>query len=108
MLGSPTEHIILFYKLVHFIHKNLHSTTVIAKFVQPKFKSEQEVLNLLTTNVNQTVEPKYLLKTVWGDDSFFNSRTLDVYICKLREYFSDDNSIDLITLKGKGYLFLEK
>lgn len=67
---------------------------------------EQEVLSILTTNINQTVERKYLLKTVWGDDSFFNSRTLDVYIRKLREYFSEDSSIELVTLKGKGYLFL--
>ncbi len=67
---------------------------------------EQEVLNLLTININQTVERKYLLKTVWGDDSFFNSRTLDVYIRKLRDYFSEDSAIELITLKGKGYLFL--
>jgi len=67
---------------------------------------EQEVLNLLTTNVNQTVDRKYLLKTVWGDDSFFNSRTLDVYIRKLREYFAEDSNLELITLKGKGYVFL--
>ncbi|MHC1703840.1 MAG: response regulator transcription factor [Tenuifilaceae bacterium] len=67
---------------------------------------EQEVLNLLTTNVNQTVDRKYLLKTVWGDDSFFNSRTLDVYIRKLREYFAEDSNLELITLKGKGYIFL--
>ncbi|NVO11777.1 MAG: response regulator transcription factor [Bacteroidales bacterium] len=67
---------------------------------------EQEVLSILTTNINQTVERKYLLKTVWGDDSFFNSRTLDVYIRKLREYFLEDSNIELVTLKGKGYLFL--
>lgn len=67
---------------------------------------DHEVLNLLTVNPNQTVDRKFLLKTVWGDDSFFNSRTLDVYIRKLREYFSEDSNIELITLKGKGYLFL--
>jgi DNA-binding response OmpR family regulator len=69
---------------------------------------EQEVLSILTADINQTVERKYLLKTVWGDDSFFNSRTLDVYIRKLREYFMEDSNIELITLKGKGYLFLIK
>lgn len=67
---------------------------------------DHEVLNLLTANPNQTVDRKFLLKTVWGDDSFFNSRTLDVYIRKLRDYFSEDSNIELITLKGKGYLFL--
>lgn len=67
---------------------------------------DHEVLNLLTAKPNQTVDRKFLLKTVWGDDSFFNSRTLDVYIRKLRDYFSEDSNIELITLKGKGYLFL--
>lgn len=69
---------------------------------------EQEVLSILTLNTNQTVDRKYLLKSVWGDDSFFNSRTLDVYIRKLRDYFSEDTNIELVTLKGKGYLFLIK
>jgi len=67
---------------------------------------EQEVMNLLTMSINQAVDRKNLLKTVWGDDSFFNSRTLDVYIRKIREYFSEDIDIEIITLKGKGYLFL--
>ena len=69
---------------------------------------EKEVLSILTTSINQTVDRKYLLKTVWGDDSFFNSRTLDVYVRKLRDYFSEDSNIELITLKGKGYVFLIK
>lgn len=43
---------------------------------------------------------------VWGDDSFFNSRTLDVYIRKLREYFASAGGVEIITLKGKGYHFV--
>jgi DNA-binding response OmpR family regulator len=66
---------------------------------------ETQVLSLLVANRNKTTDRKELLLTVWGDDSFFNSRTLDVYIRKLRTYFSADPSIAIITLKGKGYLF---
>lgn len=69
---------------------------------------EQEVLNILTISINQVVDRKYLLKSIWGDDSFFNSRTLDVYIRKLRDYFAEDSNIEIITLKGKGYLFLNR
>jgi len=47
-----------------------------------------------------------LLKSVWGDDSYFNSRTLDVYIRKLREHLSVDARIEIITLKGVGYHFI--
>jgi len=67
---------------------------------------EHEVLQLMVTSINKSVDRKEMLQTIWGDDSFFNSRTLDVYIRKLREYFAEDTSIEIVTLKGKGYLFL--
>jgi len=67
---------------------------------------ESEVLNQLTGAINQVIERKDLLRAVWGDDSFFNSRNLDVYIRKLREYLKEDPDIRIQTLKGKGYLFL--
>jgi len=67
---------------------------------------EGEVLSMLAGSVNSVIERKNLLMFVWGDDSFFNSRNLDVYIRKLREYFKHDPNIQIKTLKGKGYLFL--
>jgi len=67
---------------------------------------DMQVLAMLASHKNQIVDRKNLLMSVWGDDSFFNSRTLDVYIRKLRNYFTMDSSIEIITMKGKGYLFL--
>ncbi len=67
---------------------------------------ESQVLNMLASHPNQTIERKNLLLAVWGDDSFFNSRTLDVYIRKLRDYFSAEKGIEIVTLKGKGYHFV--
>lgn len=67
---------------------------------------DSQVLNILCANRNHVTDRKNLLISVWGDDSFFNSRTLDVYIRKLRQYLKDDPSISLQTLKGKGYLFI--
>lgn len=69
---------------------------------------EQEILSMLTGHLNQVTDRKKILQAVWGDDSYFNSRTLDVYIRKIRNYFSSDPNIELVTLKGKGYLFLLK
>jgi DNA-binding response OmpR family regulator len=69
---------------------------------------ELQVLNLLISRINSIADRKELLMTVWGDDSFFNSRTLDVYIRKLRDYFAEDPGIEIVTMKGKGYLFLIK
>ncbi|MCP4313960.1 MAG: response regulator transcription factor [Bacteroidetes bacterium] len=67
---------------------------------------EGEILTLLTGSVNRVIDRKQLLISVWGDDSFFNSRNLDVYIRKLRDHFKHDTSLRIQTLKGKGYLFM--
>ena len=67
---------------------------------------EAEILTILASNCNNITERKHLLLNVWGDDSYYNSRTLDVYIRKLRDCLSEDKSIEIITLKGKGYHFL--
>lgn len=66
---------------------------------------DMEVLEMLLKNPNHITDRKDLLLTVWGDDSYFNSRTLDVYIRKLRKYFKEDPRIEIVTLRGKGYLF---
>lgn len=67
---------------------------------------DMQVLRMLWGNRNSVTPRKELLLAVWGDDSYFNSRNLDVYIRKLRSYFDGDNSVEIITLKGSGYLFL--
>lgn len=69
---------------------------------------ESEVLVELYKNINNVTLRKNLLLKVWGDDSFFNSRNLDVYIRKLRKHFSLDSNIEIITLKSVGYHFLVK
>ncbi len=67
---------------------------------------ETELLSILAHNQNFTVSRKDILLRVWDDDSFFNSRNLDVYITKLRDYLKDDPSVQIMTIKGVGYNFL--
>jgi DNA-binding response OmpR family regulator len=67
---------------------------------------EAQVLGVLCRHKNVLLDRSKLLHQVWGDDSFFNSRTLDVYIRKLREYLSGDERLQIVTLKGKGYQFV--
>lgn len=67
---------------------------------------EAEVLQVFCRNINTVTDRKNLLLEVWGDDSFFHSRNLDVYIRKLREYFGNNKGVTIITLKGKGYQFV--
>jgi DNA-binding response OmpR family regulator len=76
-----------------------------SKTIKLSFRDIQ-VLSMLASRVNQVVDRKTMLTTIWGDDSFFNSRTLDVYIRKIRNYFLEDHRIEIVTMKGKGYLFL--
>lgn len=67
---------------------------------------ESELLKLLYENRDKIVERSEILILLWGSDSFFNSRTLDVYITKLRGYLKHDPSIEIITIKGIGYRFV--
>ena len=67
---------------------------------------EAVLLSLLADQRNTVVQRKDILLKVWGDDSFFNSRNLDVYITRLREYLKDDQTVEIITIKGVGYRFV--
>lgn len=67
---------------------------------------ESELLRLLYQNKDAIVERKDILNLLWGSDSFFNSRNLDVYITKLRNYLKQDPTLQIITVKGVGYRFV--
>lgn len=71
--------------------------------IQKLSHREAELLKILTEKLNFPVERKYILQKIWGDDSFFNSRNLDVYIAHLREYLREDPNVQIVTLKGVGY-----
>jgi len=66
---------------------------------------EAELLTLLEQSRNDIIERKTILLKIWGDDSFFHSRRLDVYVRKLRSYLQYDDKVNLITLRGLGYRF---
>lgn len=67
---------------------------------------ESELLKLLYENRDKIVVRSEILTLLWGSDSFFNSRNLDVYITKLRGYLKHDPKIEIITIKGIGYRFV--
>ena len=64
---------------------------------------ESDLLNLLCSHANDILERNFALKTIWIDDNYFNARSMDVYITKLRKKLKDDNSIEIINIHGKGY-----
>ncbi|MBL7851711.1 MAG: response regulator transcription factor [Cyclobacteriaceae bacterium] len=67
---------------------------------------EAMLLTVLAENKNVIVQRKDILLRVWGDDSFFNSRNLDVYVTKLRDYLKEDQQVEIVTIKGVGYRFV--
>jgi DNA-binding response OmpR family regulator len=67
---------------------------------------ESELLKLLYRNRNSIIDRREILNVIWGNDSFFNSRNLDVYINKVRGYLKDDPGLEIITIKGVGYRFV--
>jgi len=64
---------------------------------------ETELLKLLCNNKNRILERNFALKAIWIDDNYFNARSMDVYITKLRKYLKDDPSVQIINVHGKGY-----
>lgn len=66
---------------------------------------EAELMNVFCMHINTTIDRRKLMQMVWGDDSYFTSRNLDVYIRRLRDYFAQGQGVEIITLKGKGYHF---
>jgi len=64
------------------------------------------LLMLTTIVVVRIIDRREILNLLWGNDSFFNSRNLDVYITKLRNYLKEDPSLEIITIKGVGYRFV--
>ncbi|NMB72971.1 MAG: response regulator transcription factor, partial [Bacteroidales bacterium] len=64
---------------------------------------ESELLRLLCLNKNRILERNFALKSIWIDDTYFNARSMDVYITKLRKYLKDDPDIQIMNIHGKGY-----
>ncbi len=69
---------------------------------------ESELLRYLCVNKNAVLDRNFALKTIWVDDSYFNARSMDVYITKLRKYLSDDPAIEIINVRGKGFKLISQ
>lgn len=64
---------------------------------------ESELLRLLCLNQNNVLDRTVALKSIWNDDSYFNSRSMDVYITKLRKYLKEDPAIEIMNIHGQGF-----
>jgi DNA-binding response OmpR family regulator len=78
-------------------------TLSINKHAAKLTSKESELLRLLCLNLNHTLERSVALKHIWQDDTYFNARSMDVYITKLRKYLKEDPSIEIVNVHGTGY-----
>lgn len=68
---------------------------------------EADLLRLLCIFKNELLPRQKALKEIWGDDNYFNARSMDVFITKLRKYLKDDPSLDIINIHGKGFRLID-
>jgi two-component system OmpR family response regulator len=67
---------------------------------------ESELLELLCRHRNEILERNFALKSIWIDDNYFNARSMDVYITRLRKYLKKDPSVKILNVHGRGYKLL--
>jgi DNA-binding response OmpR family regulator len=67
---------------------------------------ENDLLRLLCLNEGKVLERTYALKAIWEDDNYFNARSMDVYIAKLRKHLKLDESIEIMNVHGRGFRFM--
>ena len=68
---------------------------------------ENELLKIFFENLNQTVDRSVALKRIWKDDSYFNARSMDVYIAKLRKHLKDEEKLKILTIHGEGFRMVQ-
>lgn len=89
-------------------HFNFDHRTIILNGVSQKLSpKEADLLRLLCIYKNELLPRQKALKEIWGDDNYFNARSMDVFITKLRKYLKEDDSLDIINIHGRGFRLID-
>lgn len=94
------------YQLGKFTFESNKQTLQIGNKENKLTTKESDLLLLLCQHSNGILDRNYALKKIWLDDTYFNARSMDVYITKLRKLLKDDSSIEIINVHGKGFKLL--
>ncbi len=84
-----------------------HRTIILDGVAQKVSPKEADLLRMLSIYKNELLPRQKALKEIWGDDNYFNARSMDVFITKLRKYLKDDASLDIINIHGKGFRLID-
>ncbi|MDR0544456.1 MAG: response regulator transcription factor [Odoribacteraceae bacterium] len=91
------------FKIGKLVFNSKKQTLVDGEEEQKLTTKESELLRLLCLNANKVLERNQALRHIWADDNYFNARSMDVYITKLRKHLKKDPSVEIINVHGKGY-----
>ncbi|NTW31797.1 MAG: response regulator transcription factor [Bacteroidetes bacterium] len=105
---SPDAPELSIFKLGAYVFDYKHQTLINGENIQKLTSKEAELLKLLSENLNSVLDRTIALKRIWNDDSYFNARSMDVYIAKLRKFLKDDPNIELLNVHGIGFKLLTK
>jgi len=123
-ITKPFDSEVLLHKIKAILKRNeeLHKEEVNAEFDMGKYHfnprlrelsfdgklitlspKESELLKMLCEYKNDLLPREVALKKIWGSDTYFNGRSMDVYIAKLRKYLKDDPTIEIVNIHGNGF-----
>lgn len=91
------------YNIGKYVFDSISQKLIYGDEVISLTSKESELLKLLASNINEVVERNYALKLIWGNDSIFSSRSMDVYITKLRKYLNKDEKVKIVNVHSKGF-----
>jgi len=94
------------YTIGNYLFDTVRQTLSLGDQIIKLTTKESELLLLLCQHKNSVLERNYALRTIWIDDNYFNARSMDVYITKLRKYLRNDPTIEIINVHGKGFKLL--
>ena len=91
------------YQIGSFTFDSPRHTLTKGDKVQKLTSKESDLLLMLCENLGNTLERPVALKAIWDEDTYFNARSMDVYVTKLRKYFAEDPSVQLLNVHGVGF-----
>ena len=90
-----------------YIFNPTHQQLILGEHIQKLTSREADLLKLLCLNLNDNLERNFALRAIWSDDNYFNARSMDVYIARLRKYLTGDPDIEIINVHGKGFKLVD-
>jgi len=91
------------YVIGGYLFDPLKQTLIYRDQITKLTTKESELLEMLCRHSNDILERNFALKSIWIDDNYFNARSMDVYITRLRKYLKRDSSVKILNVHGRGY-----